>query len=164
MIPRQAQPCRSSALLDCAHQPCTISALPAMPPRPAQPCKFSAVPVHALKACHTGDANTHNLHSAGPWPPKPVKPGIHRHSGSPLCQPLPFRHTNPTLQRPTTSPQLKASTCRPMGPHPPSTCCWRAPNLLKRHTQTGLDAKGLASEQLRLQFYCSKTGDFFSLL
>jgi hypothetical protein len=38
---------------------------------------------------------------------------------------------------------------------------WRAPNLPKRHTQTGLDAKGVTSEQLRLQFYCSITGDFF---
>jgi hypothetical protein len=37
----------------------------------------------------------------------------------------------------------------------------RAPNLPKRHTQTGLDAKGVTSEQLRLQFYCSRTGDFF---
>jgi hypothetical protein len=24
-------------------------------------------------------------------PFKPVKPGIHRHAGSPLCQPAPFR-------------------------------------------------------------------------
>jgi hypothetical protein len=50
---------------------------------------------------------------------------------------VPFRHTKPMLQRPTTSPQLKASTWRPVGPHPPSTCHRKAPNLPKRHTQTG---------------------------
>jgi hypothetical protein len=93
-------------------------------------------------------------------PPKPVKPGIHRHAGSPLCWPVPFRHATPMLQRPATSPQLKASTHRPLGPHPLATCHRKDPNLRKRHTQTGLDAKELASEQLRLQF-CSKTGDFF---
>jgi hypothetical protein len=94
-------------------------------------------------------------------PPKPVKPGIHRHAGSPLHQPSPFRHARPTLQRPATSPQLKASTHRPVGPHSLSTCHRKAANLPKRHTQTGLDGKELASEQLRLQFYCSRTGDFF---
>jgi hypothetical protein len=36
-----------------------------------------------------------------------------------------------------------------------------APNLPKRHRQTGLDAKGVTSEQGRLQFYCSRTGDLF---
>jgi hypothetical protein len=30
-----------------------------------------------------------------------------------------------------------------------------------RHTRTGLDAQGVTSEQLRLQFYCSRTGEFF---
>jgi hypothetical protein len=55
----------------------------------------------------------------------------------------------------------KASTCRPVGPHPPATSDRRAPNLPKRHTQTGLDAKGVTSQQLRLQFYCYRTGDLF---
>jgi hypothetical protein len=31
----------------------------------------------------------------------------------------------------------------PVGPHPPATLHRRAPNLPKRHTQTGLDAKGV---------------------
>jgi hypothetical protein len=30
-----------------------------------------------------------------------------------------------------------------------------------RNTQTGLEAKELASEQLRLQFYCSRTSEVF---
>jgi hypothetical protein len=47
----------------------------------------------------------------------------------------------------------------PPGSH--SGCHWRAPILPKWHSQTGLDAKGVTSEQLRLQFYCSRTGDFF---
>jgi hypothetical protein len=68
------------------------------------------------------------------------------------------------LQRPATSPQLKAFTHRPMGPHSPATCHRKAPNLSKRHTQTGLDAKKPASEKLRLQFYCSRTGDIFFFL
>jgi hypothetical protein len=53
-----------------------------------------------------------------PVHPKPVKPGIHRHTGSPLHWPAPFRHAKPTLQRPATSPQLKASTQRPCGTPP----------------------------------------------
>jgi hypothetical protein len=82
-------------------------------------------------------------------PPKPVKPGIHRHTGSPLHQTVPFKHSKPMLQRPMNSPQLKASTHRPMGPHSLATCHRKAPNLPKRHTQTGLDAKELASEPLK---------------
>jgi hypothetical protein len=37
----------------------------------------------------------------------------------------------------------------------------RAPNLPKRYKQTGLDAKGVTSEQLKLQFYFFRTGFFF---
>jgi hypothetical protein len=47
------------------------------------------------------------------------------------------------------------------GLHPLYTCHRKALNLPKRHTQTGLDAKELASEQQRLQFYCSRMGDLF---
>jgi hypothetical protein len=36
-----------------------------------------------------------------------------------------------------------------------------APNLPRRHKQTGLDTKGVTPELLRLKFYCSWTGDFF---
>jgi hypothetical protein len=115
----------------------------------------------APKACQARDPHTHDLCSAAPCPSKPVKPGIHRHAGSPLCWPVSFRHAKLTLQRPTTSSQLKASTHRPVGPHPLATCHRKAPNLPKRYTQTSLDAKELASAQLRLQFYCPKTGDFF---
>jgi hypothetical protein len=67
--------------------------------------------------------------------PKPVKLGIHRHTRAPIHWPAPFRHTNPMLQTPATSPQLKASTHTPVGPHPPDTCHRKAPNLPKRtHT------------------------------
>jgi hypothetical protein len=93
--------------------------------------------------------------------PKPFKLGIHRHTGSPLYWPAPFRHPKPSLQRPITSPQLKASTYRPVGSYPLATCHRKDPSLPKRDTQTGLDAKELALEQLRLQFYCSRTGNFF---
>jgi hypothetical protein len=36
-----------------------------------------------------------------------------------------------------------------------------APNLPRRHRKTGLNAKGVTPELLRLKFYCSWTGDFF---
>jgi hypothetical protein len=39
-----------------------------------------------------------DLCSALLHPPKPVKPEIHRHAGSPLHQPVPFRHAKPMLQ------------------------------------------------------------------
>jgi hypothetical protein len=81
--------------------------------------------------------------------PKPAKLAIHRHAGSPLCWSVLFRHTRPTLQRPTTLP-WKASTCRPVGPHPPATHHRRTPNLPKRHTQTGLNVRRVASQQLGL--------------
>jgi hypothetical protein len=57
----------------------------------------------------------------------------------------------------------KTSSHRPVGPHQPATCHRRAPKLPKRHTQTCLDAKGVTSEQLRLQFYFFRTGYFFFL-
>jgi hypothetical protein len=106
------------------------------PPKPAQGCMIS-----------------------GTMPLKPAKLAIHRHAGSPLCWPMPFRHARPMPQRPASSPR-KASTCRSMGHHPPATYHRRAPNLPKRHTQTGLDAKGVVSQQLRLQLHCSRTSEF----
>jgi hypothetical protein len=180
----------------------------AMPLRPAQACMISAFSGHAPKVCQASNpqiftistrpcpqacTSLHNLHWAAllmpakasmisTWtvPLKPAKPANHRHKGSPLWQPVPFRHARLTLQRPArltlqrlarltlqrpaSSPQLKASTHRPVGPHPPATHHKRAPNMPKRHTQTGLDAKGVISEKLRLQFYSSKTGNFFSFL
>jgi hypothetical protein len=136
------------------------SALPAMPPRPAQPWTIFTLQACTPKACKARDPHTHNLHSAA-RASKPVKPGIHTHAGSPFHWPVPFRHTKPMLQRPTTSPQLRASTQSPVGHHPLLTCYREAPNLPNSHTQTSLDAKELASEQLRLQFYRPRTGDFF---
>jgi hypothetical protein len=133
----------------------------ARPRRPTHPCTIFTLQACASKACQAGDPHTHNLCSARLCPPKPVKPGIHRHTGSLLCQLVPFKHAKPMLQRPATSPHLKASTRRPVGPHPRSTCHRKAPNLPKRHTQRGLDAKELASEPLRLQIYCLRTGEFF---
>jgi hypothetical protein len=133
----------------------------AVPSRPALACTISTLQPVPIRPAKLG-IQTHTMSiPLDCAPSKPVKLGILRHTGSPLRWPVPFRHAKPMLQRPATSPQLKASTCRPMGPHPPDTCHRKAPNLPKRHTQTGLDAKELASEQLRLQFYCSTTGDFF---
>jgi hypothetical protein len=165
MSSRPAQPCMSSIPLGLAPQACTAlhnlcfashahqsllcgkykHALSpfrwAVPSRPAQICTIFTLQACAPKPCQAGDLHMHNLHSAGPGPPKPVKPGTHRHTGSPLHQPVPFRHAKPTLQRPATSPQLKASTRKPMAPHPSTTCHKQAPNAPKRHTQTDLEAK-----------------------
>jgi hypothetical protein len=80
------------------------------PLKPAQQCTIFTLQGCARKACQARDPYTHNLHSALMQPPKPVKPGIHRHAGSPLHQPVPFRHAKPMLQRLPTSPQLKVST------------------------------------------------------
>jgi hypothetical protein len=99
--------------------------------------------------------------SAGTMPLMLAKLAIHRHAGSPLHQPTPFRHFRSMLQRLTNSPQLKASICRPMWPHPPATHHKSIPNLHKRHTQTPLGAKEVTLEKLRLQIYCSRTGDLF---
>jgi hypothetical protein len=163
--------------------------LPDEPFRPAQAWRISTLPVHTLQACQASDPETfmistgphpqactglNDLHWAAPLTPsqactistgnvplKPAKLAIHKHAGSPLCWPMPIRHTRPMLQRPASSLQWKASSHRHVGPHPPATCYKRAPNLPKRHTRTGLDAKRVTSEHLRLQFYCSRTGDFF---
>jgi hypothetical protein len=60
-----------------------------------------------------------------------------------------------------TASSAQAGTISALQGHAPGHR--RAPNLPKRLTQTGLDTKGVTS-QLRLQFYCSRTGEFFSLL
>jgi hypothetical protein len=99
-------------------KPYMISALPATCPRPAQPCTIFTPQACAPKACQARDPHMHDLCSAGLCPPKPVKPGIYRHAGSPLHWPVPYRHAKPRHQRPATSPQLKTSTHRPVGPPP----------------------------------------------
>jgi hypothetical protein len=150
-----------------AQAPISWASLEGLPSRKPQTFMISAGP------CHQAHIGLHNLRwavpltlaqacriSTGTMPLKPAKLAIHRHAGSPLCQPMPFRYAKPMLQRPASLPG-KASTCRPLGPHPPATSHRRGPNLPKRHTQTGLDAKGVTSQQLRLQFYCSRIGEFF---
>jgi hypothetical protein len=145
MSSRPAQPCMSSIPLGLAPQACTAlhnlcfashahqsllcgkykHALSpfrwAVPSRPAQICTIFTLQACAPKACQAGDpppplTHTHNLHSAGPHPPKPIKMGVHRQAGSPLCRPVPFRHAKPMLQRPTTSPQLRPPTVGPWDP------------------------------------------------
>jgi hypothetical protein len=115
-----------------------------MPPRPATPeiytCMISILLDHTPQAFQTRDPQTHRICI-------PAACALQAHQA----------HT----PKASISPQVKASTNRPVGPHPLSTCHRKAPNLPKRHTQTGLDAKELTAEQLRLQFYCSKIGDFF---
>jgi hypothetical protein len=119
------------------------------------PSQWSTISTGLCPHAYTG---LHDLHQHEPL--KLTKPAMHRHAQSPLHQACAFRNARPMLQRPTSLPQWKASICRPMGPHPPASCHRRAPNLPKRHTQTGLDAKAVTSQQLRLQFYCSRTGVF----
>jgi hypothetical protein len=51
------------------------------------------------------------------------------------ARPEPFRHTRPLLQRPTRSLQQQASTCSPVGPHPPVTHHRKAPNLPRRQRE-----------------------------
>jgi hypothetical protein len=111
---RPAQPCRSSVSLGHTHQPCTSLLFQPHPHRlhsPARsllcwathprPCTIFTPQACAHKACQAGEPHTHWF-----WwttPPKFVKPGIHRHTGSPLCRPAPFRHTKPMFQKPATS-------------------------------------------------------------
>jgi hypothetical protein len=140
------QACRISVSLGHAglHRPAQYPLCKPVPLRPAKPGTHTltiSIPLScATEGCQAWDPQTHRI------------------STLPACALQACRYT---LQRPATSPQLKASTTRPMRPHPPATPHRKAPNLPKRHTQTGLDAKELTSEQLRLQFCCSTTGDFF---
>jgi hypothetical protein len=149
---------------------CKVSAPLGHAPKPAQACTISTPLGHTPQTC-TG---LHYLHWAAPlahaqaftisamtMPLKPAKQAIHRHTGSPFLQTTHFRHARPMLQRPASSHQLKASTRRPVGPHPPATCHRRAPNLPKRHTETSPDAKGVTSDKLSWQFCCSRTGVLF---
>jgi hypothetical protein len=103
--------------------------------RPAQACMISFSLGRTHQACHTRDTHMHDLHSAGLPQGLSSQGSLHRQAGSLLCGPVPFRHSRPTLQKPTSSPQLKASTHRLMGSHPPATCHRKSPNLPKRHTQ-----------------------------
>jgi hypothetical protein len=111
----------------------------AMSLRPEQACTISAVLGHAPKACQAGDPHMHDLCHSAPlglhrpaqtllcWPVplmpaqactistrtmplKPAKLANHRHKRSSLCQPVPFRHARPRIQRPASSPQWKSST------------------------------------------------------
>jgi hypothetical protein len=125
----------------------------------------------------------------GPHPSGPARPQLHwdnqSHAllGSPPLQPARHQlHMRQLHPHPTgiPIPQTLLDICPIKNPHPlggtgpssiglPDNHCTRLPhrppqegsNLLKRHRQIGLDAKGETSEQLRLQFYCSRTGDFF---
>jgi hypothetical protein len=60
--------------------------------------------------------------SAGSMPLKPAKPAIYRQAVYPLAWPTPFRQARPTLQRPTNSPQLRASTHLPPTTEDLQTC------------------------------------------
>jgi hypothetical protein len=109
------------------HKPIRSLLCQATPPSPATPevhtLTISVPPCHVLQAytylhnVHSTSLCPEGLPTSGPtnpqaticWaivPPRPVKLGIHRHTGSPLCRPTPFRYTRPMLQRPTISPQL----------------------------------------------------------
>jgi hypothetical protein len=79
------------------------------------------------------------------WAPVPCQ--IHAPPGSPTLR----QHCVPDLQ--------VCQITAPPGSH--SHHNRRAPNLPNRHRQPGLDVIGVTSEQLRLQFYCFRTGDIF---
>jgi hypothetical protein len=88
--------------------------------------------------------------------------------------------TGPLSQRPPRSLPCQAATGQPTRPPPHRPPPHRptrpphatgqlqhhqtlAPKMPRRHKQTGLDAKGVTPELLRLKFYCSWTRDFFFL-
>jgi hypothetical protein len=99
----------------------------------------------ALKACQArypqlSRSLPSSLHrTSGSWLcwdtlPRSAKLGIHRHAGSPLHQLHPSGMPDSCSKGPPTSPQLKASTQRPMGTHSPVAHQRRPPNLPERHT------------------------------
>jgi hypothetical protein len=79
----------------------------------------------------------------------------------PCCHHLPaglpgLHHTRP--------PDCCLLACWPAGTPvaiPATTSHRRAPNLPRRSRQTGLNARGVTPELLRLKFYCSWTEDIF---
>jgi hypothetical protein len=168
--PRTAQPCKISALLGHApkatnmHYLCSTGPWPQDQHSPAQYSLCKPMPLRLAKP-GTAPPHTHTLISLlldhTPQTSQAGDPQTHRISTPPACA---LQAHQAHAPKATTTPQLKASTHRPVGPHPLATCHRKAPNLPKRHTQTGLDAKNLVSEQLRLQFYCSRSSDFFPLL
>jgi hypothetical protein len=103
--PRPAQLCRNTISLGLIPQPCTISALPAMPPRPVAPeiktPTISALPGHYTKA----GTVLQELLFAGPQPPAlqdlccagPCPQGLplgrYKHSQSPFRWATPARPT-----------------------------------------------------------------------
>jgi hypothetical protein len=101
---------------------------------------------HTRPQLHAGSTPLWDPCLSGPAPVKlrqlhpPTQAGIPAHCRAPALQAC----------------QITTPTGSHSGHH------WRAANLPKRHTQTGMDAKGITSEQLRLQFYCSRTVNFFS--
>jgi hypothetical protein len=103
------------------------------------------------------DDQSHTLLGSPPhWDPRPSRQApawCETAAFSSLLGSLPFRQSQaPALQA------FRITT--PQGSH--SGHHQRTLNLPKRQTETGLHVKGITSEKLRLQFYCSRTGDFFS--
>jgi hypothetical protein len=92
------------------------------------------------KACRAGDINTHDLCSAGQGPP-----GLHKYAQYPLCKLALLRPAKPGNHTRTISILLSHApqACQSRYPHPPATHNRKSPNLPRRHTQTGLDAKEL---------------------
>jgi hypothetical protein len=85
-----------------------------------------------------------------PWDPQGCCPSAHQPAAPPV------HHLQ--AHQSTTHPQSHQRTAHPL----PATGGLQhyqspAPNLPTRHRKTGLEAKGVTSKQLRLQFYCSWT-------
>jgi hypothetical protein len=149
---RPAQPCMISALTGHTPKACcagdtNIARSPfcwAVPSRPAQYSLCKPVPLRPAKP-GTCTRTIPTLLDHVQQKKKAGDSQTCRISTPPACT---LQACQAHAPKPSTSPQLKASTRRPMGPHSPSTCHKKVPNLPKRCTQTGLDAKELGSEQL----------------
>jgi hypothetical protein len=87
-------------------------------------------------------------------------------AGPPLASPPGLCPSGPPGLSPTEQPNCRSPACRLAHWPPPTTERLQqhqtpAPNLPRRCRQTGLDAKGITPELLRLKFYCSWTRNFF---
>jgi hypothetical protein len=134
-------------------------------------------PPYRPRPCSTGLLD---VCSAGPPPHRPTGPPLHQAPVTQACWISTLLSPRPAgLPDPCSAGLLDSCFTRPLHSRPArsSLCqastlqvCW-APvcplpaigglqTCLRRHRQTGLGAKGVTPEQLRLQFYCSRTSDF----
>jgi hypothetical protein len=148
------------------------------PPSPhnIDPQSHRSVPSGSSPLRPTGPQLLMNLLDLCSIMPLPCRPSPHSTGPQDLSLPgpIPAGLTGPALQAcHIAAPQgphtaglpvhcsARSSSCKPASPRLPTAHHSRAPNLPRRHRQTGLDAKRGTPELLRLKFYCSRTGCFF---